>query len=186
MASVIKSIFRSFNSASLTAKMTRPFSIPEGAERATVAAGCFWGVEHMYRKHFGPKGGLYDARVGYIGGDTEDPSYKSVCSGNTGHAEATLLIYDPTKITYTQILEFFYKMHDATQLNQQGPDRGTQYRSGIFYHTEEQKKNRGGDHEKGEWAVVGRQDCHRDPPRKTVVGCGGLSPGVFDEESVRV
>lgn len=140
MASVIKSIFRSFNSASLTAKMTRPFSIPEGAERATVAAGCFWGVEHMYRKHFGPKGGLYDARVGYIGGDTEDPSYKSVCSGNTGHAEATLLIYDPTKITYTQILEFFYKMHDATQLNQQGPDRGTQYRSGIFYHTEEQKK----------------------------------------------
>ncbi|KAK4185386.1 peptide methionine sulfoxide reductase [Podospora australis] len=139
MASLFNRVFRPFTTNSVT-KMSAPVSIPEGAERATVAAGCFWGVEHMYRKHFGNNQGLYDARVGYIGGDTSDPSYKAVCSGNTGHAEATLLIYDPTKITYTQILEFFYKMHDATQLNQQGPDRGTQYRSGIFYHNEEQEK----------------------------------------------
>lgn len=134
------------------ARLFRPFSqttmsnlpssaaapIPEGAEKATVAAGCFWGVEHMYRKHFGDKG-LYDARVGYIGGDQNSPSYRAVCSGTTGHAEATQLIYDPTKITYTQLLEFFYKMHDPTTKNQQGPDRGSQYRSGIFYHSPEQE-----------------------------------------------
>ncbi|KAH6651304.1 peptide methionine sulfoxide reductase MsrA [Chaetomium tenue] len=115
-----------------------PVTVPEGAERATVAAGCFWGVEHLYRKHFADKG-LYDARVGYIGGDAADPSYKAVCSGNTGHAEATLLIYDPTRLSYTTLLEFFYRMHDPTTLNQQGPDTGSQYRSGIFYHTPEQE-----------------------------------------------
>ncbi|KAK4109339.1 methionine sulfoxide reductase A [Canariomyces notabilis] len=119
--------------------VANPPTIPEGAERATVAAGCFWGVEHLYRKHFADKG-LYDARVGYIGGDTANPSYRAVCSGNTGHAEATLLIYDPTRLSYTQLLEFFYRMHDPTTLNQQGPDRGTQYRSGIFYHSPEQEK----------------------------------------------
>lgn len=122
-----------------TATMASPVTIPEGAERATVAAGCFWGVEHMYRKHFGSKG-LYDARVGYIGGDSSNPSYRAVCSGNTGHAEATLLIYDPTRISYTQLLEFFYRMHDPTTPNSQGPDQGTQYRSGIFYHSPEQEK----------------------------------------------
>ncbi|EAQ93790.1 hypothetical protein CHGG_02025 [Chaetomium globosum CBS 148.51] len=115
-----------------------PVTVPEGAERATVAAGCFWGVEHLYRKHFADKG-LYDARVGYIGGDAADPSYKAVCSGNTGHAEATLLIYDPARLSYTTLLEFFYRMHDPTTLNQQGPDTGSQYRSGIFYHTPEQE-----------------------------------------------
>jgi peptide-methionine (S)-S-oxide reductase len=73
-------LVRPFTSAAMAAT---PVTIPEGAERATVAAGCFWGVEHLYRKHFGDKG-LYDARVGYIGGDTSDPSYKAVCSGNTG------------------------------------------------------------------------------------------------------
>ncbi|KAK4231678.1 peptide methionine sulfoxide reductase [Podospora fimiseda] len=140
MASLFTRILRPFSqSTSHTAKMSSPVQIPEGAERATLAAGCFWGVEHLYRKHFCSKG-LYDARVGYIGGDTSDPSYKSVCSGNTGHAEATLLIYDPTKITYTQLLEFFYRIHDPTTLNQQGPDRGSQYRSGIFYHNEQQEK----------------------------------------------
>ncbi|KAL2168342.1 hypothetical protein VTG60DRAFT_7386 [Thermothelomyces hinnuleus] len=128
--------FRPFTSSS---KMSAtPVTIPEGAERATVAAGCFWGVEHLYRKHFADKG-LYDARVGYIGGDTANPSYRLVCSGNTGHAEATLLVYDPTRLSYRTLIEFFYRMHDPTTLNQQGPDRGTQYRSGIFYHTPEQE-----------------------------------------------
>ncbi|KAK4658387.1 Peptide methionine sulfoxide reductase [Podospora pseudocomata] len=124
-------------SASASAATQKEY--PEGAARATVAAGCFWGVEHMYRKHFGSKG-LYDARVGYIGGNTQDPSYRAVCSGNTGHAEATLLVYDPTKISYTDLLTFFYRMHDPTTSNQQGPDRGSQYRSGIFYHDAEQEK----------------------------------------------
>ncbi|OIW23819.1 peptide methionine sulfoxide [Coniochaeta ligniaria NRRL 30616] len=148
----------SFSGPSFVSRLLRPFtsstqmgvsagasgaaaaaSIPEGAEKATIAAGCFWGVEHLYRKHFGGKG-LYDARVGYIGGDTASPSYRSVCSGTTGHAEATQLVYDPSKITYTQLLEFFYRMHDPTTLNQQGPDRGSQYRSGIFYHDAEQER----------------------------------------------
>jgi peptide-methionine (S)-S-oxide reductase len=86
MASLLSRFFRPFSqSTSSTAAImsSSPVSIPEGAERATVAAGCFWGVEHLYRKHFSDKG-LYDARVGYIGGDTSDPSYKAVCSGNTG------------------------------------------------------------------------------------------------------
>ncbi|CCC05408.1 hypothetical protein SMACR_09082 [Sordaria macrospora] len=143
MSSLLGRIFRSLNTQ--TSRMTTtmfsssPVHVPEGAEQATVAAGCFWGVEHLYRKHFADKG-LYDARVGYIGGDSSNPSYKQVCSGNTGHAEATLLIYDPTRLSYSQILEFFYKMHDPTTPNQQGPDRGTQYRSGIFYHNDEQKR----------------------------------------------
>jgi len=143
MSSILGRIFRSLNTQtsrmSTTTFPSTPVQVPEGAEKATVAAGCFWGVEHLYRKHFADKG-LYDARVGYIGGDASNPSYKQVCSGNTGHAEATLLIYDPARLSYTQILEFFYKMHDPTTPNQQGPDRGTQYRSGIFYHNEEQKK----------------------------------------------
>ena len=85
MASLLSRIFRPFSQTTqqITKMSTSPATIPEGAERATVAAGCFWGVEHLYRKHFASKG-LYDARVGYIGGDTSDPSYKAVCSGNTG------------------------------------------------------------------------------------------------------
>ncbi|KAK0735177.1 peptide methionine sulfoxide reductase MsrA [Lasiosphaeria miniovina] len=112
--------------------------IPEGAEKATVAAGCFWGVEHAFRKKFADSG-LYDARVGYIGGDVANPSYRAVCGGNTGHAEATQLIYDPTQLSYSQLLEFFYRMHDPTTVDQQGPDRGPQYRSGIFFHSPEQE-----------------------------------------------
>lgn len=113
--------------------------VPEGAQKATVAAGCFWGVEHIYRKHFDGKG-LIDARVGYIGGDVKSPSYRSVCTGNTGHAEALQIIYDPQKITYRELIEFLYRMHDPTTADRQGPDTGSQYRSGIFYHDEEQKR----------------------------------------------
>ncbi|KAI3398861.1 hypothetical protein diail_8370 [Diaporthe ilicicola] len=138
------------------ARLTRPFTtatslgisaengaaaaaIPEGAHKATVAAGCFWGVEHIYRKHFGDKG-LYDARVGYIGGDTKSPTYRAVCSGSTGHAEATQIVYDPKRITYRELLEFFYRIHDPTTRNRQGNDAGTQYRSGIFFHDAEQER----------------------------------------------
>ncbi|KAI1325722.1 peptide methionine sulfoxide reductase MsrA [Xylariaceae sp. FL0255] len=114
-------------------------AVPEGAEVATVGAGCFWGVEHLYRKHFGDKG-LYDARVGYIGGDTKNPSYRQVCGGKTGHNEALQIHYDPAKITYRQLLEFFYRMHDPTTANRQGPDVGPNYRSGIYFHNPEQEK----------------------------------------------
>ncbi|RYP08712.1 hypothetical protein DL764_001732 [Monosporascus ibericus] len=117
----------------------RPAAVPEGAEKATLAAGCFWGVEHLFRKHFGGKG-LYDARVGYTGGDTGHPGYREVCSGNTGHAEALQIFYDPQQTTYRQLLEFFYRMHDPTTANRQGPDVGTQYRSAIFFHSPEQER----------------------------------------------
>merc|ERR1711915_212907 len=125
-------------STSLGLGESAPITSPEGAQLATIAAGCFWGVEHMFRKEFKGKG-LYDARVGYIGGDMKSPSYRAVCSGSTGHAEALQVSYDPAKVTYRQLLEFFYKMHDPTTSNQQGPDRGSQYRSGIFYHNSEQE-----------------------------------------------
>ncbi|KAI9850017.1 MAG: Peptide-methionine (S)-S-oxide reductase [Thelocarpon superellum] len=122
------------SSASATAS-----TMPEGAEKATVAAGCFWGVEHIFRKHYDGKG-LLDAKVGYIGGDTKNPSYRAVCSGRTGHAEALQIIFDPTRVSYRELLELFYKMHDPTTKNRQGGDAGTQYRSGIFYHDAEQEK----------------------------------------------
>ncbi|EMR65023.1 putative peptide methionine sulfoxide reductase msrb msra protein [Eutypa lata UCREL1] len=114
-------------------------TIPEGAEKATIAAGCFWGVEHLYRKHFGGKG-LIDARVGYTGGDTSHPSYRQVCSESTGHAEALQILFDPTQTTYRQLLEFFYRMHDPTTANRQGPDVGTQYRSAVYFHGAEQER----------------------------------------------
>ncbi|OLL24587.1 putative peptide methionine sulfoxide reductase [Neolecta irregularis DAH-3] len=104
----------------------------------TAANGCFWGPEHMYRKHYTGKG-LVDIRVGYIGGTSKNPTYKQVCSGATGHAEAFRLTFDPKKVLYDELVEFFFRMHDASQLNRQGADTGTQYRSAIFYHNDEQK-----------------------------------------------
>ncbi|MCJ1309445.1 Peptide-methionine (S)-S-oxide reductase [Agyrium rufum] len=103
----------------------------EGTEKCIVAAGCFWGVEHAYRKAFTGRG-LIDARVGYCGGASKNPSYQAVCSGRTGHAEALLVTFDPEKVTYNQLVEFFYKMHDPTTKNRQGMDSGSQYRSAIF------------------------------------------------------
>jgi peptide methionine sulfoxide reductase msrA/msrB len=105
-------------------------------ELATFAAGCFWGVEHIFK---GLKG-VVKTRVGYTGGKTEHPGYHDVSSGDTGHAEALLIEYDPSVITYEELLGYFWRLHDPTQLNRQGPDIGTQYRSAIFYHTEEQRK----------------------------------------------
>lgn len=113
--------------------------IPANTEQATVAAGCFWGVEHIYRKHF-KDSGLIDARVGYTGGDKTNPSYAKVCGGGTGHAEALQITFDPSKVSYRTLIEFLYRIHDPTTLNRQGADAGTQYRSAIFYHSEEQKR----------------------------------------------
>ncbi|KAI9672330.1 MAG: Peptide-methionine (S)-S-oxide reductase [Caeruleum heppii] len=114
--------------------------MPEGSQLATVAAGCFWGVEHLYRKTFGAGKGLIDAKVGYIGGDTKSPSYRSVCSGQTGHAESLQITFDPSTVSYGQLLEFFYKMHDPTTKDRQGGDAGTQYRSAVFFHSPEQEQ----------------------------------------------
>jgi peptide methionine sulfoxide reductase msrA/msrB len=107
---------------------------PSNMETAYFAGGCFWGIEHYFQK--GP--GVISAESGYMQGAAENPDYKKVCSGSTGHAETVKVVFDPTRITYRRLLEAFFKMHDPTELNRQGPDVGTQYRSGIWATSDKQ------------------------------------------------
>ncbi len=103
-------------------------------EQATFGAGCFWGVEEAFRR----VDGVTATAVGYAGGTFEDPTYEDVCSGNTGHAEVVRLQYDPARVSYEDLLQVFWDIHDPTTLNRQGADVGTQYRSVVFFHDDNQ------------------------------------------------
>jgi peptide methionine sulfoxide reductase msrA/msrB len=105
-------------------------------ELATLAGGCFWGMEEILRKI----PGVLETKVGYTGGTVPNPTYKLVCTGITGHAEGIQIAFDPSRISYEQLLGYFFRMHDPTTLNRQHNDIGTQYRSAIFYHSDEQRQ----------------------------------------------
>lgn len=114
----------------------KPMTTPPKLEKATFGAGCFWGVEYQYAKI----PGVLSAVCGYAGGKIDNPTYEDVCSHTSGHAEVIEVTFDPAKVTYRTLVEYFFKMHDPTQVNRQGPDIGDQYRSVIFTHSAEQKK----------------------------------------------
>jgi peptide-methionine (S)-S-oxide reductase len=120
--------------AVLGTPLTPPF--PEGFERAIVGMGCFWGAERI----FWQAPGVYTTAVGYAGGITPNPTYEEVCSARTGHAEVVLVVFDPSKTSYEEILRLFWENHDPTQGMRQGNDVGTQYRSAIYYTTDEQRQ----------------------------------------------
>lgn len=121
-------------------------------QKATFGAGCFWGVEARFRE----LPGVIDAAVGYMGGHTDDPSYREVCSKTTGHAEVVEVDFDTTQVSYEELLELFFNSHNPTTLNRQGPDVGSQYRSVIFFRGEEQESAAReavrGANESGKWS----------------------------------
>jgi methionine-S-sulfoxide reductase len=125
--------------------------LAKGMSVTTLAGGCFWGVEHLFRD----LPGILKTQVGYIGGQTSNPLYPAVKTGKTGHAEAIQIVFDPAKISYTDILEWFFRLHDPTTLNRQGGDIGSQYRSAIYIYSSQQRSEAerviGEEGQRGRW-----------------------------------
>jgi len=127
------------NAASVPSTTSRPASQPAEkivTQKAMFGAGCFWGVEETFRT----TPGVVATSVGYSGGKTKNPTYEDVCSDETGHVEVVLVEFDPAKTSYEKLLDVFFGAHDPTQVNRQGPDHGTQYRTVVFYYSPEQQK----------------------------------------------
>ncbi|HUC87393.1 MAG TPA: peptide-methionine (S)-S-oxide reductase MsrA [Candidatus Saccharimonadales bacterium] len=137
------------------------------SEIMTVAGGCFWGVEAAFRQI----PGVLQTTAGYTGGTVADPSYEQVCSGKTGHAEAVQVEFDPKKVSYKELLGHFWQMHNPTQVNRQGPDVGTQYRSAIFYHSPAQQRT--AETSKEQLAASGR---FSEPIATEIVAAGPFYP----------
>ncbi|KAI0772306.1 peptide methionine sulfoxide reductase [Trametes elegans] len=145
LSAIFAPIFRSSSSLAGGISAAAFTSTMSGTPQvATFAEGCFWGVEHIFLKHYPPSEdkGIIKTSVGYTGGreDIKNPDYRTVCSGSTDHAEAVRIEFDPSKVSYDELVEFFYRTHDPTTKDRQGNDAGTQYRSAIFYHTPEQRE----------------------------------------------
>ena len=147
-------------------------------EVATLGGGCFWCLEAVYDD----LKGVEEVVSGYAGGRTRNPSYQQVCTGTTDHAEVVQVTFDTDVISFSDILDVFFTIHDPTTLNRQGADVGTQYRSAVFYHSPEQQATADAqNHRTGRFASVGRADCHRSDRRRDVLPGGGLSPGLFPQ-----
>ncbi|HWF38369.1 MAG TPA: peptide-methionine (S)-S-oxide reductase MsrA [Candidatus Acidoferrales bacterium] len=150
--------------------------------KATFAAGCFWGVEDAFRQ----LKGVISTTVGYTGGTKLNPTYKEVCSGATGHAEAVDVEFDPSQVSYLELLATFWKSHDPTTLNRQGPDIGTQYRSAIFFHDPEQEKEA-----RDSKAVLEQQGVFRRPIVTQILPVGPFYPAeayhqqYFEKQGIR-
>jgi peptide-methionine (S)-S-oxide reductase len=144
----------------ISSKLSTPTTKDAKMAEAMFGAGCFWGVEETFRKI----PGVIETAVGYAGGKVDNPTYKQVCYENTGHAEVVHITYDPTKVTYAQLLDIFWKNHDPTQVNRQGPDIGDQYRTVIFAYTPEQTQEA-----EASKAALGASGKHRRPIATQIV-----------------
>ena len=145
--------------------------------KATFAAGCFWGVEHSFRE----VEGVSDAVSGYTGGTAENPTYKQVCSGSTGHAEAVEVTFDPDVVSYEQLLALFWSIHNPTTRDRQGWDIGSQYRSAIFYHSEEQRQAAEASRDAAQ-THLGKQIVTQIVPGLDLLAGRGLPPALRREE----